>query len=455
MNLKKGGKLLGEGTYGCVFSPPLLCKDDTQRLTGVGKTFTDSYAAEQEFDELKKLEIIDPNNKFTVQMSKMCNVPMQNIQESDEFNKCAKKKQGILVEYDQIILKDKGVDLFKFCSKPFKFSHLLDGFVNLANGLVQFEKHKICHRDIKPMNIIVMNNNEMKYIDFGLAKEYKDLYNNENYYILSHPYIYYPPEFDLYSNYMMHTDDYNFESIFTKYKHITSRLNNIGLNQNTLKTQFEYLISHSKDKVEYTQFTQNKIDVFSLGVTMLETFYTNNANTNDLNDTQKTLIQSVITNSINFDPIQRLTPSLLYSNLKAIKNAKNISIQMKISKSPVTSHKMSKDYCRKFFTIKELQHKAKEFKSKNINKNSLNKKIVKSGTKDKLCENIKEFLEEKSFSIPVNNVTQVECSKQYTLKQLKEKATQLKQNNIHINRQGNKIISSGRKDKIVREYMNF
>ena len=144
-----------------------------------------------------------------------------------------------------------------------------------------------------------------------------------------------------------------------------------------------------------------------------------------------------------------------YDVIKAIKNAKNMSIQMKISKSPVTSNKMSKDDCRKFFTIKELQHKATELKSKNINKNSLNKKIIKNGTKDKLCENIKEFLEEKKFPIPVNNVTQLECSKQYTLKQLKQKATQLKQNNIHINRQGNKIISSGRKDKICERIHEF
>ena len=26
-----GGKVIGSGTYGCVFKPPLMCEDDTER----------------------------------------------------------------------------------------------------------------------------------------------------------------------------------------------------------------------------------------------------------------------------------------------------------------------------------------------------------------------------------------------------------------------------------------
>ena len=34
----RGGSLLGSGTYGCIFTPPLLCKDDKKTTkTSLGK----------------------------------------------------------------------------------------------------------------------------------------------------------------------------------------------------------------------------------------------------------------------------------------------------------------------------------------------------------------------------------------------------------------------------------
>ena len=44
----EGGRFLGSGTYGCVFSPPLLCKTKRGKTTGkVGKITLEPFAAQE------------------------------------------------------------------------------------------------------------------------------------------------------------------------------------------------------------------------------------------------------------------------------------------------------------------------------------------------------------------------------------------------------------------------
>lgn len=460
-----GGKYIGQGTYGCVFSPPLLCKNDKARKTGVGKMFINSEYAENEVNELEFVKQIDPSGKFTVQMSELCDVPKTNIDKEDELEKCSKKKSGVLVTYDQIILKEKGVDLYKYASKDsYKFNELLDGFINLANGLIEFEKHSICHRDIKPSNVILIGDEassyKMKYIDFGLSLKYKEIYTEKQYNILSHPYIYYPPEFNLYVDHIVKTES-TFDDLFNKYKKVIKCFTTIGLSKDTLRAQFEQFQTMNKhssivniDKY-FTQYSADKVDVFSLGITMLEMYTHKNCITDDLNDTQKALINGVLMSCINFNPVQRFTPTVLLSNLKNIKNAKETSYKMSKSVSSPPKQPMSKEECKKFFTIKELKEKAKEMKTKKIYKNSMNKKIVMSGTKAKLCDGVSEFLDEKQFPIPDNHTTLTECTKQYTLKQMRLKSKELKANQIHTNRHGDRIVSSGKKEKVCGRIHEF
>ena len=46
--MKKGGKFLGKGSYGCVFDPPLLCDKKLEREKGVGKLFQEKSDAIEE-----------------------------------------------------------------------------------------------------------------------------------------------------------------------------------------------------------------------------------------------------------------------------------------------------------------------------------------------------------------------------------------------------------------------
>ena len=45
---------------------------------------------------------------------------------------------------------------------------------DLTEGLDHLHKSKICHRDIKPMNILVDQNNVCKFADFGASDFFKN-----------------------------------------------------------------------------------------------------------------------------------------------------------------------------------------------------------------------------------------------------------------------------------------
>ena len=47
-------------------------------------------------------------------------------------------------------------------------------FYQIIQGIKTIHEKKICHRDMKPENILIANNNVIKIIDFGLSSEYND-----------------------------------------------------------------------------------------------------------------------------------------------------------------------------------------------------------------------------------------------------------------------------------------
>ena len=85
----KGGTILGEGGYGCVFQPPLKCKN--KKLTQKNKNYVSKLSKKQEANSewkmINKIQTLLPNSTdYILTWNSKC-VPDQNQIDKD-LKKC-------------------------------------------------------------------------------------------------------------------------------------------------------------------------------------------------------------------------------------------------------------------------------------------------------------------------------------------------------------------------------
>ena len=171
---------VGQGTYGCVYRPPLFCKDGMQVPPGkISKLMTDADA-KKEVDEYKVIEKIDPNDKYYPGKPMKCKADPADIIKSVKTSDCDVYADNPKPDkYSLLFYDDGGIDLGKFVKNEltqylakgpeqvdlfFKHAH------NLFKGLHLYAQNNFLHHDIKPGNIVFEPSTyTFKYIDFGLS----------------------------------------------------------------------------------------------------------------------------------------------------------------------------------------------------------------------------------------------------------------------------------------------
>ena len=308
------GAFLGKGTYGCVFDPPLLCKNESMRRKGVGKIFVNKSNFLDEKKHLNTIATIDKDKKYTIQFHHICKVLDNDIKKKDEFQKCNKKSY----KYYQIILNEKGENLNnELKTKDLSFKKILTGFINLSKGIVLFGHNNYCHRDIKSDNIIVTDKLQIfKFIDFGLSCDFKQVYDMTlSEYLLKYDYSFFPPEFKYYY-YITKSISIKKSHIYSNYKDNEIYFDSINLNLSDNIDKYFNDIQESKD-LYFKEIINNinKVDVFSLGMVLLKMYHLQHENI----DIQfhKDII-NIITNSIHFDYRKRYTSEQLLSELNKL-----------------------------------------------------------------------------------------------------------------------------------------
>jgi serine/threonine protein kinase len=170
--MQYGGKILGKGSYGCVFDPPLKCISGVEkRLKGyqIGKMTTHSEA-EKEIYISSVLKTIPYIENYVALVLSDCLLKPRVQQDDPDLRKCdilAKRQYG---EFVQLILPYSGQAIHFFNKQIrsgaidfYKFGcHLLEGAsLLLLRGIVHFDLHK--------GNILVDDPNKPIIIDFGLS----------------------------------------------------------------------------------------------------------------------------------------------------------------------------------------------------------------------------------------------------------------------------------------------
>ncbi len=219
---QKGGKILGEGGFGCVISPPLRCKKtfnktpysiDTNYISKIVEYDKDDEEVWNEIHLGDKLLKADPTQRYLSPIINGCFLYKQNngdlkysktkpyklssssnmfsdsyskdddkdsgydSSKSKKINKCNiymdEKYLNLISKYAGINLEDalesKDDDLLNYMADNYK--NIIHHF---CKGLQMLKNNNILHCDIKTMNTMInynktRNKANMTYIDFGLS----------------------------------------------------------------------------------------------------------------------------------------------------------------------------------------------------------------------------------------------------------------------------------------------
>lgn len=276
---QQGGKLLGEGGYGCVVSPPLKCNKPFFKIPYsidekyVSKIFEYDEDDEDVFNELKlgnKLINIDPYQKYFSPIINGCNFIKQKHQDIqyliskpnyDSTSNSGKKsdKCSIFsdVEYLNLISKNAGIDFdVAFRNKNQELIHFIRVnyiaiFKHLCTSVELLHKNSILHRDIKTLNTMIDYKKDRKkasitLIDFGLSIQMNKKFNFMDLYDLTYfGTDYYKPLEIIIINYML--------KVLKKNKYQEP----IDFKKQVLKRVFDSYKYIAKDIEQDFYFTQN------------------------------------------------------------------------------------------------------------------------------------------------------------------------------------------------------
>ena len=187
-HLKKGGKAIDSGTYGCVFKPALKCKGKT-RKKGVSKLMIDKNAMSelQLLEPIYSLMTIYPNIQKYILIPTLQDVCIPDTLTSSDLNSFDNVCNRLytygyntstinsrLSDLKLLFMQDGGITVEEYIQglHTQHIIHVLKGLHDIyKNVIIHMNDNGFYHSDIKDNNILVKHNS-LKLIDFGLMIQY-------------------------------------------------------------------------------------------------------------------------------------------------------------------------------------------------------------------------------------------------------------------------------------------
>ena len=171
----KGGRIRGQGTYGCVFQPKLKCKkkrgqdDVLNRSSSMVGKITLPQDAENELAIATYLSTIPDAKLYTLAPEpESCEPQARSRQVEPDLEVCQLLADTPLENTIQIEMPWGGYPLSRMNLHPssFDFMKFTEQILTIGSFLLL---HKICHFDLYGQNFLFDKNTVPKLIDFGFA----------------------------------------------------------------------------------------------------------------------------------------------------------------------------------------------------------------------------------------------------------------------------------------------
>ena len=198
----KGGKLLSEGGFGCVFNPSMKCDGTSDSEKHVSKIQRYDNSAKNEITIGNILSSIPEYRNHFAPVISHCNIDVGQIKDKDK-NKCMlfkrkKTNKYVLMKLDYI----EGMEFLQYMVKNANSVQIINNIINSFNHILRsislLVNKKIIHYDLKGSNILYSTQKKMPLIiDFGLSINMNNIDNmslNEVFYTYAPQYYVWPLE---------------------------------------------------------------------------------------------------------------------------------------------------------------------------------------------------------------------------------------------------------------------
>lgn len=170
---KGAPKLIGQGTYGCVYLPPLCLDDEDEKSPYqlVGKLTTSAHVK----DEIRVARLLKnvsgSSDYFALLTGRSCKpVITPEIREQCELlPEIISSKEDQILSYSAIY-GGKALDGKEHLSSIDSYESLVKVFIHLLEALQMLDRLHIFHGDIKLANIVIDEAGITRLIDFGLSR---------------------------------------------------------------------------------------------------------------------------------------------------------------------------------------------------------------------------------------------------------------------------------------------
>jgi serine/threonine protein kinase len=240
---------------------------------------------QSELEQNRLIATLDPSSEFSVETVQYCEANLANIPQA-ELGKCKPAFSKSSGPVHQLIIRNAGKQLSAV--KVTDMLAISKAFGDIiTKGLITLAKNGFTHFDIKPDNVVYsISSDKCVLIDFGLIAQFRTVFSSQSKYLLIHEYRYYPMEFKHFAmlrGYMKgpHDSSHQTDSIDDLYgTYMPVFFQGWKADSQALLNWMSIVFtSHSFQKA-MTVFAANKIDIFSCGVTLLETWIKRAANLN-------------------------------------------------------------------------------------------------------------------------------------------------------------------------------